>query len=125
MAEETKGQEPEQKQEPEQEPEQEQEPVQGEDTAQEPEEEQQKDEPEKEKGEGLLMPILYALLAAVGAFTLVLIIGIVVSILTRPPEDPSEFPSAEQSSQVTLAPSSTEAETQTPAGEGSNTDAES
>ena len=94
MAEENKGQEPEK----------EQEPVQGEEPAQEqaPEENPQKDEPEKEKGEGLLMPILYALLAAVGAFTLIMIIGIVVTFFTRPAQ-PSETPSGEPS-QSTQAP---------------------
>ena len=105
MAEENKGQEPEQ------------EPVQGEDPAQEPEDAPQEDKPDKEKGEGMLMPILYAALAGVGAFTLVLIVGIVVTILTRPPEDPSETPFPESSSQVTLTDSPTETETQGPDGE--------
>ena len=119
MAEENKGQEPEQ----------EQEPVQDEGAAQEPAEEQQKDEPakEKEKGEGLLMPVLYALLAAVGAFTLVLIIGIVLTFFFQPAE-PEETPSAQQSSQVTVAPSSPEVETQAPQepdDEGSDTGDES
>ena len=45
-------------------PEQEQEPVEGEDPAQEPEEAPQQEEPSEEKKEGLLMPVLYALLAA-------------------------------------------------------------
>ena len=81
------------------EPAQEQEPVQAEEPAQEPAEEQQKDEPAKEKGEGLLMPFLYALLAGVGAFTLVMIIGIVLTFFFQPAE-PSESPSAGTSSQV-------------------------
>lgn len=51
-----------------------------------PEPVEQQDEPVEEKSGsgGLLMPILYALLAAVGAFTLVMIIGIVVTLITRP-----------------------------------------
>ena len=81
MADENKGQEPEQEQGQEQEP------------VQEPEEEQGKEKPAKEKGEGLLMPILYALLAAAGAFTLVMIAGIVLTILFRPAE-PEETPPA-------------------------------
>ena len=112
MAEENKGQESEQTQEP----------VQGEESAPEPAETQQNDEPAKEKGEGLLMPILYAVLAGVGAFTLVMIIGIVVTFLTRPSEAPSETPSAEPSSHVTLAPSPTETETQEPGSESSSPD---
>ena len=104
MAEENKGQEPEQEQEPVQE-----------EPAQEPAEEQPKDKPARKKGEGLLMPVLYALLAGVGAFTLALIIGIVLTFFFQPAE-PSETPSAQQSSQVTLAPSPGEAETQAPAG---------
>ena len=99
MAEENKGQEPEQ------------EPVQEEEPVQESADEPQKDKPAKEKGEGLLMPILYALLAGVGAFTLALIIGIVVTFFTQPPEDPSETPSGEQSAQVTLTPAPDETET--------------
>ena len=102
MAEENKGQEPEQ------------EPVQGEEPAQEPEEApQQEEEPVKEKGEGLLMPILYALLAGVGAFTLALIIGIVLTFFFQPAE-PEETPSEEQSSQVTLTASPDVTETQAP-----------
>ena len=102
MAEENKGQEPEQ------------EPVQGEEPAQEPEEApQQEEEPVKEKGEGLLMPILYALLAGVGAFTLALIVGIVLTFFFRPAE-PEETPSEEQSSQVTLTASPEVTETQAP-----------
>ena len=99
----------------EQQSEQEQEPVQGEDPAQETEE---RDEPARKKGEGLLMPFLYALLAAVGAFTLVMIIGIVVTFVTRPPEDPSETPSALPSSQVTTAASPDVTESQAPEGPG-------
>ena len=84
----------------------EQEPVQGEEPAQEPADSPQKDEPAKEKGEGLLMPVLYALLAAVGAFTLIMIIGIVVTFFTRPAQ-PSETPSTSVTSQVqTQAPDS-------------------
>ena len=112
MAEENKGQGPEQEQVPEQE----------EGPAKEPEEAQQEDKPAKKK-EGLLMPILYALLAGVGAFTLALIIGIVVTILTQPAE-PSETPSAEQSSQVTFAPSPTQTPAPAPDGEGGEDDAE-
>ena len=95
MEEENKEQQPEQ--------EQEQEPVQGEEPAQEPEEKQKKDEPVKERGEGLLMPILYALLAGVGAFTLVMIIGIVLTFFFQP-APPSETPSTEPPSQSTTAP---------------------
>ena len=109
MAEENKGQEPEQEQG------QEQEPVQDEGPAQEPAEEQQKDKPAKEKGEGLLMPVLYALLAAVGAFTLVMVVGIVLTFFFQP-AGPEETPPAQQSSQVTLTTSSPEAETQAPQG---------
>ena len=83
MAEENKGQEPEQQQEP----------AQGEEPAQEPAEEQRKDKPAKEKGDGLLMPVLYALLAGVGAFTLAMIVGIVLTFFFRPAE-PEETPSA-------------------------------
>ena len=92
--------------------EQEQEPVQGEgeEAALEPEENPQEEEPvEEEKGEGLLMPILYALLAGVGAFTLVMIIGIVLTFVFRP-ADPSEAPSEEQSAQVILTTSPDAAE---------------
>ena len=101
MAEENRGQEPEQ------------EPVQGEESAPEPAETQQNDEPAKEKGEGLLMPILYALLAGVGAFTLALILGIVLTFFFRPVE-PEEAPSGEASSQVTLTASPDVTETQAP-----------
>lgn len=82
---------------------QEQEPVQGEEPAQEPAEQPQEDEPVKEKGEGLLMPVLYALLAAVGTFTLIMIIGIVVTFVTQPAQ-PSESPSEEPPAQSTPAP---------------------
>ena len=78
---------------------QEQEPVQGE----KPGKKQQNDKPAREKGEGLLMPFLYALLAAVGAFTLIMIIGIAVTFFTRPAQ-PSESPSADPSSPGTQAP---------------------
>ena len=73
---------------------------QGEEPVQEPAEEPQ-DKPDKKKnsGGGLLMPILYALLAAVGAFTLVMIIGIVFTIVTRPAQ-PSELPSSEPSTGI-------------------------
>ena len=91
MADENRGLEPEQEQ------------VQGEEPVQEPEENPQQEEP-AEKKEGMLMPVLYALLAGVGAFTLVLIIGIVLAYL-NPPEEPLESPSEESSAQVTLAPS--------------------
>ena len=89
------------------------EPVQGEEPGQESAEKPQ-DKPvkkEKEKNGGILLPILYALLAAVGAFTLVMIAGIVWTILTRP-AGPSESPSSEPSSQVI--------QTQAPDGEGSD-----
>ena len=101
MAEENKGQAPEQ------------EPVQEEGPAQGPEETQEKDKPAQKKGEGLLMPILYAFLAGVGAFTLVMIVGIVLSFFFQPVE-PSEDPSEQESSQVTPAPSSDGTETQAP-----------
>ena len=93
-----------------QESEQEQEQIQEEEPVREPAEEKQ-DKPAKQKEDngGLLMPILYALLAAVGAFTLVMIIGIVVTFITRPAE-PLESPSAEPSSQV--------AQTQSPEASG-------
>lgn len=83
-------------------PEQEQVQVQGEEPVQEPAEKQEEDKPVKEKKEddGLLMPFLYALLAAAGAFTLVMIIGIVLTFFTRPAQ-PSETPSAEPSTQIT------------------------
>ena len=93
MADEKQAQEPEQEQEQVQEPV----PVQGEEPAETPQGEPVK---EKQEGDGLLMPILYALLAAVGTFTLVMIIGIVVTFLTRPAQ-PSNSPSEEQSAQVT------------------------
>ena len=100
MADEKQAQETEQEQEPEQ--------AQGEEPVQESVEEPQ-DDPAKEKKDngGILLPILYALLAAVGAFTLVMIAGIVWTILTRPAE-PSESPSAEPSVQIvqTQAPNS-------------------
>ena len=89
-------------------------PVQEEEPAQEPEgTPQQEEEPVKEKGEGLLMPILYALLAGVGAFTLALIIGIVLTFFFQPAE-PSETSSGEMTSQVTLAVSPAVTETQAP-----------
>ena len=90
--------------------EQEQELAQEEEAVQEPAEKAE-DQPDKKKSgkEGLFMPILYALLAAVGAFTLVLIIGIVMTVLTQP-ADPLESPSAELSAQVTQTAGSTEAE---------------
>ena len=82
-----------------QEPGQEQEQPQETEPAQEPAEKQQEDKPAKKKsGDGVLLPILYALLAAVGAFTLVMIIGIVVTFITRPAQ-PSESPSAEPPSE--------------------------
>ena len=71
------------------------------------------EEPVEKKREGLLMPILYALLAGVGAFTLALIIGIVVTFLTQPAE-PSESPSIDPSSQVTSSLSPDGTETQEP-----------
>ena len=74
-----------------QEPEQEQEQAQGAEPVQEPAEEPQ-DKPSRQKsGGGILLPVLYALLAAVGAFTLVMIAGIVWTIVTRPAE-PAESP---------------------------------
>lgn len=87
----------------------EQEQVQETEPVQEPAEKPQ-DKPakkKKEKNGGIILPILYALLAAVGAFTLVMIAGIVWTILTRPAE-PSESPSAEPSIQIiqTQAPES-------------------
>ena len=91
MEEENKGQEPEQ------ELEQELEPVQGEEPAQEPEEAGQTEKPDEQKGEGLLMPVLYALLAGVGAFTLALIAGIVLTFFFQPAE-PAETPSTGPSS---------------------------
>lgn len=103
MPEENKEQEAEQAQEPVQEAEQK--PVQegadpaqeGTDPAQESTEEPQ-DNPAKEKsGDGLLLPVLYALLAAAGAFTLIMIIGIVLTIVLRP----SKSPPAESTSQGT------------------------
>ena len=99
--------------------EQEQEQVQEEEPVQEPAEMPQ-DQPDEKKSDkdGLLMPILYALLAAVGAFTLVLIIGITMTFVTQPAE-----PSAEPSSRVTFSPSPTQ--TQAPQetdSEGSNAD---
>ena len=71
-------------------------------------------EKEKEKNGGILMPILYALLAAVGAFTLVIIAGIVWTILTQP-GGPLAPPSSEPSTQII--------QTQAPAGESSGLDA--
>lgn len=72
-----------------------------EDLFQEPDENPQHNPDKKEKDSGgLLLPILYALLAAVGAFTLVMIIGIVVTFITRPAQ-PSESPSARPSAQAT------------------------
>ena len=91
-----------------QEPEQEQaqiqgeEQVQGEEPVQEPADAPQAEpakKKEKKDNGGILLPILYALLAAVGAFTLVMIAGIVWTILTRPAE-PSESPSAAPSVQL-------------------------
>ena len=90
---------------------QEQEPVQGEEPALEPEETVQPTE--EEKKEGLLMPVLYALLAGVGAFTLVMIVGIVLTFFFHP-ADPEETPSGEESAQVTLAPSPDVTDTQAP-----------
>ena len=120
MADENQAQEP--GQEPGQEQEQEQiqgeEQVQGEEPAQEPDGSPQ-DKPAKEdrNGEGLLMPFLYALLAAAGAFTLVMIIGIVVTFITRPAQ-PQESPSAGPSARVGQTRSS-----QAPDSEGSGADA--
>lgn len=70
----------------EQEQEQEQEQVLDEELVPEPIEQlEQQENPEEEKrgSDRLIMPFLYALLAAVGTFTLVLIIGIAVTIITR------------------------------------------
>ena len=77
-----------------------QEQAQGEEAVQEPAEKAE-DKPGKKKNgkDGVLLPILYALLAAVGAFTLVMIAGIVWTILTLP-ADPSESPSEDSSAQV-------------------------
>ena len=92
----------------------EQEPVQEEEPAQEPEETpQQEEEPAKEKGEGLLMPFLYALLAGVGAFTLALIIGIVLTFFFQPAE-PSEASPDELTSQPAVTASPDVTETQAP-----------
>ena len=90
-----------------------QEQAQGEEAVQEPAEKAE-DKPGKKKNgkDGVLLPILYALLAAVGAFTLVMIAGIVWTVLTRPAE-PLESPSGEQSAQVDQA--------QAPDGEDSDT----
>lgn len=55
--------------------------------------------------DGLLMPILYALLAAVGGFTLVMFIGIGARVVNGPPQA-ATVPSARPSIQDTL-PSST------------------
>ena len=98
---------------------QEQEQPQETEPAQEPEpaeQQQEEDKPAKEKKDngGLLMPILYALLAATGAFTLVMVIGIVITFLTRPAQ-PSESPSAQPPSQSTPAPVQAR---QSPDGEG-------
>lgn len=103
MAEENRAQEPGQ--------EQEQEQIQEEELVQEPAEEQKDEQAQEKSGGGLIMPILYALLAAVGAFTLIMIIGIVVTIITRPAQ-PSAPPS----------PSPVQAQMQLPHG-GSGTDA--
>ena len=86
-----------------QETEQEQEPVQiqGVELIQEPAEKPQ-DKPakkEKDSSGGLLLPVLYALLAAVGAFTLVMIAWIVWTFITRPAE-PSESPSTGPSDHI-------------------------
>ena len=83
-----------------QESEQEQEQAQEAEPVQEPAEKPRDKPAKKESGGGILLPILYALLAAVGAFTLVLIAGIVWTIITRP-ADPSESPSTEPSIQIT------------------------
>lgn len=100
MADEKQTQETEQEQEPEQ--------VQEAEPVQEPAEQPQ-DKPAKEKkeGGGILLPILYALLAAVGAFTLAMIAGIVWTYILFPAEPP-ESPSAEPSFQIvqTQAPNS-------------------
>ena len=90
----------EQEQEQEQKQGQDQERGEGEEPVQEPAEDPQ-DKPAEEikNKDGLLMPILYALLAAVGVFTLIMIAGIVVTILTRPAQ-PSETPSAEPSAGI-------------------------
>ena len=110
MAEENRGQTPEQ--ELEQEPEAE--PLQGEEPAQGPEENPQpdgQDEEKRRKGD-MLMPILYALLAGVGAFTITLIIGIVLTYLNQPEEPLDGTPSDVSSSQVTASLSPEETETQ-------------
>ena len=103
------------------EPGQEQEQTQETKPAQEPAEENRDKPAEKKSGGGLLMPVLYALLAAVGAFTLVMIIGIAVTLITRPAQ-PSESPSVEPSSQST--PSPTRAQ-RSPDGDGFYADAAS
>ena len=104
MAEENKEQKPEQTPEQGEEPVQGEGPEQGEEPAQEPEEAPQEEEPKKK--EGLLMPFLYALLAGVGAFTLVLIIWIAVTFLINYILQPFEPPPEQPSSEVTLAPTS-------------------
>ena len=102
MAEENSAQESEQ----EQEQEQNQEQVQGmDDSAQEPAQDKQEATPpvQENRGGGLLLPFLYALLAAIGVFTLVMIAGIVLTFFTRP-ADPSGSPSSSPSSQSTPSP---------------------
>lgn len=63
--------------------------------------------------DGLLMPILYALLAAVGGFTLVMFIGIGARVVNGPPQA-ATVPSARPSIQET-SPSSTSIQTPAPA----------
>lgn len=79
----------------------------------------------KEDG-GLLMPILYALLAAVGMFTLVMLIAIGLTVANGPPQT-ATFPSAHPSVQGTL-PSATPSQTLAPmqgwTGESGSPDAE-
>lgn len=92
------------------------EPVQEQEPLQEPGLEQelspnQKDKQNKDDKEeyGLLLPVLYALLAAIGVFTLIMLIGIGIAFFTNRAPAPSEQPSqgiTEQTSQeVTEQPS--------------------
>jgi len=46
----------------------------------------QKKSSKKDSQNGILLPILYALLAAIGGFTLVMLIGIAITILNGPPQ---------------------------------------
>ena len=58
---------------------------------------QEKARKEEKKDGGILMPILYALLAAIGTFTLIMFIAIGIMFFRARTNTPSEQPSSQES----------------------------